>query len=243
MGLHVCKLTKLPRSLVVSLSQILNLSVSYEWAIEFAPCRCKTFTSSSRHKLNHGLAFISCFNTHLNKLAADVTVVPGSFEEEQMLDIRDELYVIERDTGVLGWGREVEQASASPVEYAKMANQYGSSASPPWKFRPDFGESVYQRSTDTIIHRNGQSQRRPSHVSADSLSYAIWEGFPYTGPPPTSGSGFTLRPGAGFQPPRGNFQATYVRKGLGLGVHWLLYRLVYLYTWSSTHWNESSLIS
>jgi len=84
-----------------------------------------------------------------------------------------------------------------------MANPYGSSNSPPWKFRPDFGEFVYKRSTDQIVHRNGQTQRRPPHVPADSLAYAAWEGFQYTGSPPTSASGFSLQSGTGYRPPSG----------------------------------------
>jgi hypothetical protein len=77
-----------------------------------------------------------------------------------------------------------------------MANEYGPSRSPPWKFSPSFGEFVYKPSTDQIITRNGQAQPRPPKVSAASLSYAIWEGFQYNGPPRTP-SGYAIQSGFG----------------------------------------------
>jgi hypothetical protein len=76
-----------------------------------------------------------------------------------------------------------------------MANQPRSLASPPWKFSPSFGEFVYQPSTDQIIPRNGQPQRRPPNISVESLSHAIWEGFQYSGSPPTPASAFLLQSG------------------------------------------------
>jgi hypothetical protein len=87
------------------------------------------------------------------------------------------------------------------------ANVYSSPHSPPWKFRPDFGDFVYKRSTDQIIRPNSQPQPRPSHVSADSLSWATWEGFQSTESPPMPAIQ------SGFQPPVGGLQASQVRTG------------------------------
>jgi len=70
-----------------------------------------------------------------------------------------------------------------------------SPTSPPWKFRPEFGDFFYKRSTDQIVPRIGQPYRRPMHIPVKSLLYAVWEGFQYTGSPPTSASGFTLQSG------------------------------------------------
>jgi hypothetical protein len=83
----------------------------------------------------------------------------------------------------------------------RKSNQYGPSVSPPWKFRPEFGGFVYKRSTDQIVPRVGQPYRRPMHIPVDSLLHAVWEGFQYTGSPPTSTSGLTLQSGPpGFRP-------------------------------------------
>jgi hypothetical protein len=96
-----------------------------------------------------------------------------------------------------------------------MTNQYVPPASPPWRFRPEFGQFVYKRSTDQIIRPNAQPQPRPSHISADSLSYAIWEPFQYTGPPQTFNSGYVPQPGYGVWPPVGGVQANQTRTPQG----------------------------
>jgi hypothetical protein len=88
-----------------------------------------------------------------------------------------------------------------------MANHYGPSPSPPWKYSPVFGDFVYKPSTDQIMTRNEQLQPRPPNISAASLSHAIWEGFQYTGPPRTFNSGYVSRPG--FHPPVGGLQASH----------------------------------
>ena len=92
-----------------------------------------------------------------------------------------------------------------------MANQYGSPPSIPWKFRPDFGNFVYRRSTDQIVPQNGRPYPRPSHIPAHLLSNAIWEPFQYTGSPPSSSSGFMTQrgqlPGIQLQPGQVRAQA------------------------------------
>jgi hypothetical protein len=95
------------------------------------------------------------------------------------------------------------------------ANQYVPPASPPWRFRPEFGRFIYKRSTDQIIRPNAQPQPRPSHISADSLSYAIWEPFQYTGPPQKFNNGYVPQPGFGVWPPVGGVQANQTRTPQG----------------------------
>jgi hypothetical protein len=85
-----------------------------------------------------------------------------------------------------------------------MANQYGPSPSPPWKFNPLFGDFVYKPSTDQIITPSGQLQPRPPNVPAASLAHAIWEGFPFT--PQTPNASYGL-----FRPPVGGPQASQMR--------------------------------
>jgi hypothetical protein len=96
----------------------------------------------------------------------------------------------------------------------RKSNQYGPSVSPPWKFRPDFGDFVYKRSTDQIVPRIGQPYPRPMHITVASLLHAVWEGFQYTDSPPTSASGFTLQSGPpGFRPPNVHVPVGQTRAG------------------------------
>jgi hypothetical protein len=109
------------------------------------------------------------------------------------------------------------QRADRPMNTSK---QHSSPTSPPWKFRPDFGDFVYKRSTDQIVPRIGQPYRRPMHISADLLLHAVWEGFRYTGSPPTSASGFALQSEpSGFRPPNVQVPVGQMRAGPWEPVH------------------------